>query len=218
MDELIERPFGKILGIDYGFTKIPFDFDSFFKDKEYVTLKQVHSNVVHFINDEEKDLHEGDGIFTTRKNLYSIIKTADCYPLLFYDLEQGFSGALHVGWKGLSKRIIVSLYKIISSNGFSIKSTTKFLIGPGICGKCYEVGKELNKIFTRVDLFKNCVKEKNSKYYLDIRCGIMNELLNLGVENKSIYDSKICNFESEDFFSYRRGDKGKRIYSFIAIL
>ena len=218
MNESIAKPFGEIYGVDYGFTKISFDFDDFFKNKEYVTLKQVHSNTVYFINNKEKDIREGDGIFTTKKNLYSAIKTADCYPLLFYDLEQRFSGALHIGWRGLSKRIILSLYKTLSINGFSIKSTTKFLIGPGICGKCYEVGKELNKIFSKIDLFKNCLKEKNSKYYLDIKCGIINELLSVGVKVQNIYNSKICNFESKDFFSYRRGDKGKRIYSFIAIL
>ncbi len=220
MKERIVKPFGVIERIDYGFTTTDFNFNLFFKNKEFVTLKQIHSDIVLLADRNEENLREGDGVISLKRGLYSVVKTADCYPLLFYDIEQGFSGFLHVGWRGLYKRIIKKFVEKLEQRGFCIKESTFFLIGPGICGNCYEVGEDVYELFYEENFCSSCFRKKNkgNKFFLDIKNGIYSELNLVGVNKRNIYDSKICNFENHHFYSYRRGDKGKRIYSFIAVL
>jgi copper oxidase (laccase) domain-containing protein len=83
-------------------------------------------------------------------------------------------------------------------------------IGPGICGRCYEVGKEVASLFdTRF------VTPAGDRHLLDLAAVNRAQLVAAGV--KSVYEIGICTKEHYLFPSHRRHPDGKRFGAIVAI-
>ena len=201
---------------EIGFSNKYFDFSDFFKGKQYAILKQVHSDIV--LNVEEPfSGREGDGLITDKENIYLIIKTADCYPLIFYNKEADFIGAVHSGWRGTYKNIIKSFKKkaLEYAPETMVKKYTKIIVGPGICGNCYEIKEDVLLFFKEAGFKDNIFKIKDKKIFLDVRKAIHHRLLAEGFKSENIDDINLCTFEDNSLFSYRKNKTDKRLYNFI---
>ena len=165
-------------------------------------LRQIHSSKV-FNLFFRGGVWEGDGIFTDRRKVFIYVKVADCYPVFVWD--EKIIAVLHVGWKGLKRGIISKFFSTL----FHSKKNIKALVGYGICKKCYEVSPNFS------NFFKN-VYEENGKYYFDLRKEINEELKKSGV--KSIYNFELCTQENDFLYSYRGGDRRKRLIAGIGRL
>lgn len=166
------------------------------------TLLQVHGNIVHEVtagNRTDVLYSEGDGLFTTEKDMALGVLTADCYNL-FLAGEKGIA-ALHCGHKSVSADIMSKGVELFEKHGdFPVYAG----IGPGISAENYEVGRELADKFA--EICPESVKEINGKLCLCIRTVIEENLLAKGIDN--IEHLKACSFENESLYSYRR-DNGK---------
>ena len=100
---------------------------------------------------------KADAIITRCKGLGLAVVTADCVPIIIYDVKNKIIGCIHAGWKGAVSGIIkntVSKIKMISSRNEIYAS-----IGPCIGKGSYEV----DLIFYRRFVSNS---KKNNTYFL----------------------------------------------------
>ncbi len=203
---------------ELGFSNSSFDFEQFFKDKKYSILKQIHSDIVLKIKTPVK-FKEGDGIISDAEDIYLIVKTADCYPVLAYNLRAGFIAALHSGWRGVYKNIFESFKEKANEFGEEkiIENYTKFIIGPGICERCYRVGDEFYENFKKIGFHSELFDFVGDSIYFNIRKGIEKRLKNLKFKKENITNINICTYENDTLFSYRRDKTDSRLFNFIRL-
>ena len=71
-----------------------------------ITLRQVHSDIIHCINSVPNEALVGDGLLTSTPGLLLAIQTADCLPIILADTKRRAIGVFHAGWRGTVKRIV----------------------------------------------------------------------------------------------------------------
>jgi len=200
-----------------------------------VTLRQIHSDIIHFVDSVPNSPLPGDGLITATPGLLVGVQAADCLPIILVDTKHRAVGAFHAGWRGTLKRIaekgVGEMYRCFGTHPSDLKAA----IGPGIRGCCYEVGEELRTKFESqfayaAKLFREVtesdpVREKypllfmsarppghspsQHKIFLDLVEASRQQLLAAGVPAKHIESSSPCtNCHSEMLFSYR-AEKGK---------
>ena len=176
------------------------------KKNNIVLLYQIHSSKFFHIKKFPKKKLIGDGLITNVRNLPLGILTADCAPILILDIKKKIIAAVHSGWKGAYKNIVIKILKRLIKLG-SQKKDIIAVIGPCIGQKNYEVGKEFKDKFIKKNK-KNLIffKIKKRKIYFDLSKFIFNQLnsfgiLKIDVINKDTFDTK------NNFFSARRSLK-----------
>ena len=188
------------------------NFVSMFMGSEYdnlILMNQTHSNKVIEINKNnyQKKINS-DAIITRVKGLALGVVTADCVPVIIYDLKNEIVGCIHVGWKGAISEIIkntIKKIKRLSPNNNFVAS-----IGPCIGKKSYEVDLSFYKKFLikskkNKKYFSN--KTKNKKLF-DLRNYVANKLIELNVSVDHVNRDTFK--EKTNFFSYRRSCKLKQ--------
>lgn len=176
-------------------------------------LDQVHSDSI-FIYDGES--HEGDSIITDKKNIAIGVFTADCVPILIYDRCNKIIAAVHSGWKGTLHCVVLKTIKELKEKYQTSTKDVVVFIGPHNRGCCYEVGEEVLGYFQNNDFYRNKEIFNNNK--LNMENCIKFQLIECGVDEKSIYSSEICTFCNKKYqlHSYRLNkNKAGRMFSFI---
>jgi YfiH family protein len=108
-----------------------------------VTLRQIHSDLIHRVDGMPEQPLAGDGLITDTPGLVVAVQTADCVPIILADRKRRAVGVFHAGWRGTVKRIAE---KGVGEMRKHFKSDPRNLvaaIGPGVQGCCYEVGEEV---------------------------------------------------------------------------
>jgi copper oxidase (laccase) domain-containing protein len=120
---------------------------------------------------------------------------ADCIPLLLR--SEKLVAAVHVGRAGLVNSIALKTIATMQDLG-----ATKIVgvIGPAICGRCYEVPQELqDQVVALHPAAKS--ETKSGTPALDLTSGLISALMALDV---SVTIQPGCTFEDENLFSFRR--------------
>ena len=166
-------------------------------------MKQVHGARVH--NVRLGGVYEGDGLVTEEKKLVLAVKTADCMPILLYDLKGGAAAVIHMGWRSAKEGIL-------GNTGEDLSSFCA-VAGPALRKCCYEVGKE----FLDLAGLRPFVERKGECLFFDPVSFAKNELIKRGLPENSFFDSGICSYcSSSKLHSHRRSRGGKaRTISFI---
>jgi YfiH family protein len=200
-----------------------------------VTLRQVHSDIIRFVDAPPASQLAGDGLITATPGLLLGIQTADCLPIILVDSKHRAVGVFHAGWRGTVKRIVEKGVGEMRRHFGSRPRDLKAAIGPGIQGCCYAVGEEVRdkfesqfayaeKLFREVEE-SDPVREKYpmlfltarapghsvlpKKIFLDLVEANRQQLLDVGLPAKSIVASPLCtNCRTDLLFSYR-AEKGK---------
>ncbi|MGB8582706.1 MAG: peptidoglycan editing factor PgeF [Candidatus Sulfotelmatobacter sp.] len=200
-----------------------------------VTLRQVHSDIIHSVDSVPDSQLVGDGLVTNTPGLLLAIQTADCLPIILVDPRHRAVGLFHAGWRGTVKRIAEKGVGEMRRHFGSRPRDLKAAIGPGIHGCCYEVGPEVRdhfesqfvyaaKLFREVEE-SDPVREKYpmlfltarapghsdlpKKIFLDLVEANRQQLLAVGILAKNIEASHLCtNCRTDLLFSYR-AEKGK---------
>jgi YfiH family protein len=71
-----------------------------------VTLRQIHSDLIHFVSKPPATTLVGDGLITDTPHLLLGIQTADCLPVILVDKKRKAVGVFHAGWRGTIQRIV----------------------------------------------------------------------------------------------------------------
>jgi YfiH family protein len=112
-----------------------------------ITLRQVHSDTIRYVDAPSKSQLVGDGLITSTPGLLLAIQTADCLPIILVDSKNRAVGVFHAGWRGTLKRIIEKGVGEMRRRFGTRARDLKAAIGPGIHGCCYQVGKEVREQF-----------------------------------------------------------------------
>jgi len=196
-------------------------------------LKQVHSNKIILGSSTQTNLKiKADGIVCDKFNQNLWIYTADCMPILFADKSKRLVAAIHCGRKGLEKRIIKNLVKILYKRGCS-REDLIVAIGPSISKKNYLVDKkifnEFNKKVTNkrsitffrknenISNLKNLImSKKQDLIQLDLKKHAYLQILSENIPHKNIEISNLCTYDFDnEFYSWRKTKTIFRQWNFI---
>jgi YfiH family protein len=190
--------FSKSIGIDYN---------------SVAYQKQVHSDIVTVV-EKSGICGKSDAMITAKKNLGLAIGTADCCGIFIYDSVQNIISAVHSGWKGTCKKILLKVLQKLSNDFNSKADNLSCYLSPSISQHNYEVGREVAELFDAKYL-----KSFNDKFLLNISEINKDILLNFGVKKNNIQVSKLCTYEYSSILqSYRRdGKQSGRAWGIIAM-
>ncbi|AKE41556.1 Laccase domain protein yfiH [Corynebacterium kutscheri] len=173
----------------------------------FVWMEQIHSAHVTVVDRPQQQAVEAtDCLVTTTKGLALVVLVADCVPVLLSDTDAGVIAACHAGRMGARNGIVRKTVETMVSLG-ARPHQIHALLGPAASGLRYEVPREMAlDVEKRLPGAHMCTQQGTDG--LDIRRGIIRQLLGLGV--RAIDSDPRCTIESPEFFSYRREQKTGR--------
>lgn len=171
-------------------------------------MNQVHGNEVVVI-DHVLDLEPTcDALITTTKGISLAVMVADCIPLLL--VSQEAVAAVHVGRAGLVNKVAIkALHHMRTLGAIEVQA----ILGPSICGKCYEVPFEMQQ-----DVIADHPRAFSTTHHgtpaLDLPAGLIADLTAEGVSYEA---SPICTFEDQLHYSHRRNNPTGRFAGVISL-
>jgi len=157
-----------------------------------------------------------DALITNQKKTHLLVTTADCLPVLIYDQKNRVIAAIHSGWSGIIKKIVVKTLERMATEFGSQKEDFIIYIGPSIGPCCYAVDDE-----ERLSLFdkeyKN-LKEKNGRRYIDLWDSIEQDLLKFGIKKENIENQRICTACNEAMLPSHYREQGQRKNNIISMI
>jgi purine-nucleoside/S-methyl-5'-thioadenosine phosphorylase / adenosine deaminase len=199
-----------------------------------VTLRQVHSDLIHCVSAVSVQPIVGDGLVTATSGLLLAIQTADCLPVIVVDTKRRAVGVFHAGWRGTVKRVVEKGVGEMRRWFGSRPRDMAAAIGPGVHNCCYKVGEEVRENFESqfsyaASLFHE-VKESDpvrERYpllfltarapghstlpvniFLDLVEANRRQLVDAGVPAKNIESSDLCTSCRTDLLFSYRAEKG----------
>jgi YfiH family protein len=173
------------------------------------TIGSVHGAEVARVDEPVDSIDDVDALLTDSRDVALFATYADCYPIVLWDPEKKVAGLVHAGWRGTKAGVARAAARYMKD-----EYGCRFIragIGPGICGRCYEVGDEVAVQFDRQFLKEG----KDVKFLLDLAAANRSQLEDEGVTH--VYDIGICTKEHYLFPSHRRHPDGTRFGAIVAI-
>lgn len=158
-------------------------------------MEQVHGNSVATIDSEIISPPIADALVTGSVGMGLAVMVADCIPLLLASSQT--VAAVHVGRKGLMNEVAFSTIQQMRTRD---ASEITAVVGPSICGRCYEVSQDIYD-----DVSKSfplaASKTQAGGLALDLSRALIDQLQSLGVQ---VIDEGRCTVEDKNLYSYRR--------------
>jgi len=199
-----------------------------------VTLRQIHSDLIHCVSAPPDEQLVGDGLITVIPGIVLAVQTADCLPIILVDTKRRAVGVFHAGWRGTLKRIVEKGLGEMRRYFGTLPRDARAAIGPGIHRCCYEVGPEVRTEFESqfefaAELFHEVkdsdpVREKYPllfltarapghselpvRIFLDLVEANRRQLLAAGVPGKNITAAAECTACNPDLLFSYRAEKG----------
>jgi len=166
-------------------------------------MNQVHGNVVATVGVEIIAEPTADALVTQSVGIGMAVMVADCIPLLLASSQT--VAAVHVGRKGLMNE--VALAAIHEMRSHDISEITA-VVGPSICGECYEVSQDIYDDVSKTFPLA-ASKTRDGGFALDLSRALIDQLQSLGVR---VVDEGRCTVEESNLYSYRRdGVTGRQV-------
>jgi YfiH family protein len=178
-----------------------------------VWMNQVHGRAVAVVDRPwgEGDVPEADAVVTTRTGLTLAVLTADCVPVLLAEPVAGVAAAVHAGRPGLVAGVVASAVDAMIALGAE-PGRISALLGPSVCGKCYEVPAALRSEVAAAAP-EAYAETSWGTPAVDVSAGVRAQLARCGVR---VTDGPaVCTLESTDHFSYRRERTTGRLASYV---
>lgn len=183
-------------------------------DDRLIMPHQVHQTKVAKIDEtfltlsiaERQEALEGvDALMTNLKGVCIGVSTADCIPVLLYDRENRAVCAIHAGWRGTVRRVVVKGVEAMTAAYGTRPQQLIAQIGPGIHLDSFEVGNEVYDAFVQEGFDMPAISLRREKWHIDLpECNRL-QLLASGLETQHIKVSSVCTFQqADDYFSARR--------------
>jgi YfiH family protein len=187
------RAFAGVLGLD---------------GAELTTVGSVHGAAVARVDEPVDSVDDVDALVTDQPGVALFATYADCYPIVLWDPEKKVAGLVHAGWRGTQAGVAAVAVTFMQD-----EYGCQFIragIGPGICGRCYEVGEEVASQFD-----PRFSTPSGDRFMLDLAAANRAQLQDSGV--KSVYEIGMCTKEHYLFPSHRRHPDGKRFGAIVAV-
>ena len=181
-------------------------------DVDHTTLTAagaVHGASVARV-DEPREVVEGVDALVTDQSGVSLFATfADCYPIVLWDPDKRCAGLVHAGWRGTLAGVAAATVRFMRDQYACTQLRAG--IGPGICGRCYEVGPEVGSKFDS----RFVSRGPGDRLLLDLAAANRAQLEQAGVS--AVFDIGMCTKENYLFPSHRRHSDGSRFGAIVAI-
>jgi hypothetical protein len=151
---------------------------------------------------------EADAIASGTDGLLVGIVTADCVPVLLVHRGRRAAAAVHAGWRGATAGVLETAVRYLESELRAPAKELEAMIGPAICGRCYQVGPEVLEAF-RVragDTTAPAWSERAGRHHVDLRHAAELLLRAAGVAEVALVGP--CTACGDGFYSYRRDGAG----------
>ena len=106
----------------------------------------------------------------------------------------------HAGRRGVETGVIAATVEAMSALG-ARPDRVVAVVGPAVCGRCYEVPPEMADQVVAAEPATRAVSSAG-RPALDLRAGVVAQLVTAGV--RTIEADPWCTAESPDLYSYRR--------------
>jgi polyphenol oxidase len=175
---------------------------------ELTTIGSVHGAGVARVDRPGGSVDDVDALVTDEPGVVLFATYADCYPVVLWDPEKKVAGLVHAGWRGTHAGVATAAVTFMEDQ-YGCRRV-RAGIGPGICGRCYEVGEEVASQFDA-----RFVTPSGDRFLLDLAAANRAQLEDAGV--KPVYEIGICTKEHYLFPSHRRHPDGKRFGAIVSI-
>ena len=166
-------------------------------------MNQVHGDVVAAVGAEKIADPTADALVTQTVGIGLAVMVADCIPLLLGSSRT--VAAVHVGRKGLMNKVALAAIKEMRSRDSSEISA---VVGPSICGRCYEVSQDIYDDVSKTFPLAASMTPDGG-FALDLSRALIDQLQGLGV---TVFDEGRCTVEESTLYSYRRdGVTGRQV-------
>jgi YfiH family protein len=166
-----------------------------------VWMNQVHGTGVAVVDGpQDGPVPATDALVTTTPGLVLCVLVADCVPVLLADHETGVVAAVHAGREGVRQGVLPAALSAMASLGARARNVTA-LLGPAVCGACYEVPGPMQADVARVAP-DAAVRTRAGTPGLDLRAGVAQILRGAGIPE--VVQDPRCTVEDRSLFSHRR--------------
>lgn len=184
-------------------------------DPERMTVAgAVHGPKVARVDGPRGAVEGVDALITDQASLPLLATFADCYPVVLYDPGRRVAALVHAGWRGTAAGIAQEAVAALGREYGSRPEDLRAGIGPGICGRCYEVGDDVAAQFEAAVVRPG---ERAGKVLLDLAAANRRQLEAAGVRPEHIHASGICTRETPALPSHRREPDGTRFAALVAL-
>ncbi len=182
-------------------------------------MRQVHGSAVRYATPgngttagpADPAVPEADAMYTDVAGLALGVLAADCAPVLLADPRARIVGAAHAGREGMAVGVVTELLAAMSAAGAD-PARVHALIGPHICGGCYEVPEQMRARIAREVPEAGCVTRAGTPG-IDVGSGVGAQLARAGV--RTVTRDPRCTAETPALYSYRRDGRTGRFAGFV---
>lgn len=175
-------------------------------------MGQCHGSDIAFVDRPWQGIPPAvDALVTTSTDLALGVLVADCTPVLLVDRVAGVAAAVHAGRPGMMQGIIGRAVDAMTDLG---ARTISAVVGPSVCGRCYEVPEPMRTEAARISPVTAAVSWQGTPA-IDVAAGVVDQLHTRSVAVQWIWG---CTRESEGLFSYRRQQRTGRFAGVIRLL
>ena len=189
-------------------------------EQNVIMPHQTHGATVCRIDCPPSETIEAtDALMTNVPGLCIGVSTADCIPVLLYDVRHHAACAIHAGWRGTVQHIVSKAVSAMQREYQSVPSQLRAVIGPGISLESFEVGDEVYDQFLAAGFDMHTVARRYAKWHIDLWACNRHLLQQSGVPADHITVEGTCTYQHADrYFSARRlGISSGRIYTAILL-
>jgi purine-nucleoside/S-methyl-5'-thioadenosine phosphorylase / adenosine deaminase len=163
--------------------------------------------------DASDELVDGVDVLVTDQLGVALFATfADCYPIVLWDPKRRCVALVHAGWRGTLAGVGPAAVRALHDEYGSDPRVIVAGLGPGICGRCYEVGEEVASQFD-----PRFVKDgPGAGFLLDLAAANRAQLDKAGVRH--VHGLDLCTKETTFLPSHRRSPDGVRFGAIVALI
>jgi polyphenol oxidase len=181
-------------------------------DAESLTVVgAVHGAAVARVDDPRDVVQGVDALVTDRRGVSMFATFADCYPIILWDPERRCAALAHAGWRGTEARVGPAAVRAMVDEYGSHPARIRAGIGPGICGRCYEVGEDVASRFDP----RFVTRGLGHSSLLDLAAANRAQLEEAGVQEVHVLE--LCTMETSFLASHRRNPDGTRFGAIVAL-
>lgn len=172
-----------------------------------IFISTEHKDKVTIVNKKQKGCGslsqktsiKAEALITKIKDIYLVLLTADCIPMVYYDNIKQIISIAHLGWRPTEKRLAKKVINIMKKKGGNPKDI-KVFIGPSIRKDSYLVKDATQRSSPDWKDFIEIINQNEVK--VDLAGFNKKDLLQEGILRKNIKDFGKDTFNSKEYFSH----------------
>ena len=172
-----------------------------------VYMAQCHGAEVAVVDGVPDVAPVCDAVVTRSTEVALAVLVADCVPVLLSG--GGVIAAVHSGRPGLVAGVVPRTLAVMRALG---ADEVDAVVGPSVCGRCYEVPADMRDTAARVEPVSATVSWSGTPA-IDVAAGVVAQLRADGVEVRWVPG---CTRERDDLYSYRRDGRTGRFAGVVA--